>query len=410
LCCVVAGQTQQAGPESDKTIIKATEASTYTPPKLSPEVEKDKHYAFELRNADKFLEALPWFEKVVKEAPNDAESIQELAACLLAHSATVQDAGQKKAERIRTRELLLRARALGYNSDYVATLLSTLPEDGAAPNFSKDNEVDRIMKRAEAAFSAGKFEDAKQAYLQALVLEPKNYAATLFIGDVYFATKQYVAAGEWFSRAIEIDPNRELAYRYWGDALLGNGKLQEARTKFIEAVVAQPYERSSWNGVNKWARYRKQNVTWYQFKSPNQLKMKENGNMDIVLDSDSLDKKDGSGAWMGYEIARAAWRGDKFKEEFPNEKQYRHTLKEESEALAMVAELAESRAKEGERLKEDLTALVGLRKKGLIEAYVLFNAADEGISQDYDVYRKEHRDKLVQYLDQVVVPQLGKDN
>ncbi|MEJ7616397.1 MAG: hypothetical protein WKF30_05370 [Pyrinomonadaceae bacterium] len=31
-------------------------------------------------------------------------------------------------------------------------------------------------------------------------------------------------AGEWFAQAIAINQDRETAYRYWGDALMAQGK------------------------------------------------------------------------------------------------------------------------------------------------------------------------------------------
>jgi hypothetical protein len=40
----------------------------------------------------------------------------------------------------------------------------------------------------------------------------------------------------------------------------------------------------------------------------------------------------------------------------------------------------------------------------MIEPYVLLNAADEGIAQDYAGYREKNRDRLVRYLSEFVVP------
>jgi tetratricopeptide (TPR) repeat protein len=399
---LIAAQTQQSS--ADTTILRADPKPAYAAPKLAPEVEKNKRYAMELRHNDKLLEALPWFEKVVKAEPNDGESLEGLASCLLAHAANVKDTEQRREELVRTREILLQAKKLGYTSDYVETILEGIPADGGDATFSTDSEVNRLLKLAEADFSAGKFEEAKKRYLQALVLEPNNYAAVLFTGDVYFATKDYTAAGQWFSRAITIDANQEVAYRYWGDALLASGKVVEARHKYIEAVVAQPYARASWNGINKWSTYTKQPLTWYRIKSPNALEAKDSGNVNITIDSDSLKKKDGSSAWMMYEISRAGWRGEQFKKEFPNEKEYRHSLKEELSALSLVADMAESSQKKGEKLNSDLAVLVKLNKMALLEPYILLNAADQGIAQDYATYQKDHRDSLIRYLDEVVVP------
>jgi hypothetical protein len=36
---------------------------------------------------------------------------------------------------------------------------------------------------------------------------------------------------------IAIDPNRETAYRYWGDVLMKQDKMAEARDKLIEAYI-----------------------------------------------------------------------------------------------------------------------------------------------------------------------------
>ena len=67
-------------------------------------------------------------------------------------------------------------------------------------------------------------------YQRALLLDPKLYEAALFIGDVYFKTADQVKAVEWFARAVAINPDRETAYRYWGDCLdeAGQSRLKQA--------------------------------------------------------------------------------------------------------------------------------------------------------------------------------------
>jgi tetratricopeptide (TPR) repeat protein len=112
--------------------------------------------------------------------------------------------------------------------------------------------VDETIKAAEADFARGDLDKAREGYLRAFLLDPNNYDAALFIGDVYFKQHTYGSAGEWFSRAVLIDPNRETAYRYWGDALLAMGKGDDARAKFIEAIVADPYNSHSWVGLTNW--------------------------------------------------------------------------------------------------------------------------------------------------------------
>jgi hypothetical protein len=57
-----------------------------------------------------------------------------------------------------------------------------------------------------------------------------------------------------------------------------------------------------------------------------------------------------------------------------------------------------------------LQDLVRLSGDNMLEPYVLFNAADEGIAQDYAAYRAGHREQLARYIDQylLVRPASGK--
>jgi hypothetical protein len=131
--------------------------------------------------------------------------------------------------------------------------------------------------------------------------------------------------------------------------------------------------------------------------------MKDN-KMTITIDPKSLEKSDdGRAAWMMYGLMRAAWTTndyEKFKKEYPGEKAYRHSLREEAEALRGVIQSVREQQKAGKvkQLSNDLQLLVQLEEAGLLEAYVLFARPDEGIARDYVEYRKANRDKLRRYL------------
>ena len=71
--------------------------------------------------------------------------------------------------------------------------------------------------------------------------------------DPQFRKEHFEQAGIWFAKAIAINPNRETAYRYWGDALKLEGKTDEARDKFVDAIVAEPYSRKAYVGLTQWA-------------------------------------------------------------------------------------------------------------------------------------------------------------
>jgi hypothetical protein len=50
-----------------------------------------------------------------------------------------------------------------------------------------------------------------------------------------------------------------------------------------------------------------------------------------------------------------------------------------------------------------LRNLVELNNAGMLDCWILINGADQGIAQDYDAYRHEHRQLLHDYLERFVV-------
>ncbi len=214
-----------------------------------PDAGRD--HAFELYNHGKMVDAMPLLEKLAADNPKDVGVVEAWGVAILSYAQTLSDPELRKKARVRARSILLKAEELGDNSDLPKTLLRMIPEDGSAAAFSDKKEVDDAMQQAEADFARGDLDKARQAYMRAYLLDSRQYYAALFIGDTFFRQHQPAFAAEWFAQAVQIDPNRETAYRYWGDALLSADKKDEARIKFIEAIIADPYNQTSWIGITK---------------------------------------------------------------------------------------------------------------------------------------------------------------
>jgi tetratricopeptide (TPR) repeat protein len=395
------------GQQAPSAESKGTESTLQSSTKHDEQYERDKRYAIQLYEQQNFVAALPWCEKLYAQDPKDLQVIELYAMAAYGNSANIKEPEKRKAERIRARKLFQEAKASGSESNLVALALDQIPDDGSEQKFSENQEIEQIMRAAEADFMNGRLDDALHGYIRALIIDPNLYEAALYAGDVYYKQKKHGSAGEWFARAIKIDPNRETAYRYWGDSLWKMGKVAEAREKFIDAVVADPYNRASWMGLTQWVEGNHLKLTIPQIKSPNSIKTQGNAT-NITIDSDSLKKKDGSSAWIGYEISRAAWQTEKYrKEKFPDGK-YRHSLAEEADALGMVAELARNESKKVKNLAPDLEILLKLDDQKLIEPYVLFHMADEEIARDYGKYRETNREKLREYLGTYVAPKIAE--
>lgn len=373
--------------------------------------EADRQRAFQLLEQQNLLGALPLLEKLNTAKPDNTKVMQYLAFALAAGAA-----GQKVPEQVknnwrRARQLAERCKQLGDNSDLVQTLLDKIPTEAdlAAESAKPRTPADEALTEGEAAFAKGDFDKALASYEKAETLDPKLYEAPLFIGDVYFHTKKIDKAGEAYARAIAIDPDRDTAYRYWGNVLLSNNRMKEAREKLIEAVIANPYNRTPWQFLARWGERNQVQLTHPRVDIPTSVEQGPDKDgkkqTNITLNADLLGKKDGSGGWMFYGITRALWMNEKFLKEFPNEKTYRHSLREEMDALGLVIETAKNETNGGKdksKLDPSIANLLKLHDAGLLEAFILLAKADAGIAQDYADYRKNNRDKLRRYLNDYV--------
>lgn len=365
-------------------------------------IERKK--AMDLFNAQNMKDALPLLEKLAAENPADVVVQERLGMAAWVSSSDIADPAKRKAECFKARNAFLKAKELGDNSPLLQSMLPAIPENCEDRGFSSKKEIDDIMRAAEGAYARADFDTAIQGYEKALQLDPKYYTAALYEGDVYFKQEKHDKAAEYFARAIAINPNIETAYRYWGDDLMAQGRIADARDKFIDAFIVWPYDQRSWLALQAWAQRVKVKLNTVQIKSPNAVDVKADGNANITIDSSKLDKDDGGAAWLAYDMGRVLWRNQKFAEKFPGQK-YRHTLVEEVDCLSTAASVVEeSSKKRSARLQEQLIVLLDLKKKGLIEPYVLISAADQDLAKDYEAYRDKNRDKLREYLSTYIVP------
>ena len=394
-------------------LILAMSSVSYAQTQETYEARREK--AFELFKQTKYTEAIPIFEKLAVENPQDREVLEILGVLIVGNANNIQDPETKKKERLRARAMLLRAKELGANSALLLNTLDGLPADGSGGNASYSNkqEAEKAIREGEEAFMQGNMDKAIEAYQRALKADPTLYEAALYLGDAYKTKKEFDKAGEWYAKAIAINPERETAYRYWGTALYQQGKTKESGEKRMEAYLRDPYNRLAVNGFVEWANAAGVRLGHPRVDIPTSVSSTGEGT-NITLDMSMLDdkKKDGSSAWMMYGIMRAGWSAGKegklsesFSKAYPNEKKYRHSLAEEVDALRMVLSSVETDLKEKKikNLEPSLAALKKLNDAGLLESYILLARADEGIAEDYYPYFKNNADKVRRYVTEVVM-------
>ena len=363
----------------------------------------------ELLKETRYTEALPLLEKIAKLQPEDGETQFYLGFALAGQAVNTKDAAARKALRVRSREAFVKSKSLGYSEPRLDALIASLPEDGSdADDFSPDANVNELIKEGEALFSQGKKEEALKKYQEALALDPKLYHAALFSGDIYLQKQDYAQAETWYQKAIAIDPNKETAYRYSATPLMRQRKFDAARDRYIEAFITEPYNRYAQAGLIQWGEATGTKLAHPRIDIPTNITFDEKGDAKINLDASALlgGKDDGGFAWISYGVARSAWRKEKFAKTFPNEKEYRHSLAEEVDALRSVLKLATE--KKPKSLSPSLTVLKKLDEEGLLESYILIARPDDGIAEDHPAYLKDNREKLRRYVLEYVVKGGGK--
>jgi tetratricopeptide (TPR) repeat protein len=353
------------------------------------------------------LEALPLYEQLAAAHPEEWVYQERLAVALGVKAEHLTDSAEIKALLTRERDAAKKAVADG-DPNYFMQLTATI--DPSAPLFASgaSGSADALFQEAEKAFGTGDYGGALAKYAAAADADPHAYKLPLYAGDAAYSMKDLKTASLWFARAISVDPTRETAYRYWGDALLRLGNdPAAAKEKYIAAIIAEPYNKLAWQGIQNWAVRQKAVLLAPKIDRPQAPVVDPNkpGNMTINIDPNAInnDKHPGSAAWLGYSLARAKYRSEDFSKDFPAEKTYRHTLKEESEALSDVVAVLKGNKTDRNQLDESLRNLLDLSDAGMLDCWILINGADQGIAQDYPAYRQDHRQVLSDYLAKFVI-------
>jgi tetratricopeptide (TPR) repeat protein len=353
--------------------------------------------ARELFNQSNLVAALPLYEDLAAQDPTSAVYAERFAFCLVGKASSLPTGEERKALVARAITEANRAKTLGDNSPLLQVILSSLP------GFERGSD-NPLLDTAEAAFTRGDLDAALAGYMSLAQTEPNSYEPRLFAGDVYFRKKDVAHAGEWFQKAIDLDPDRETAYRYWGDALDASGDTEGALARFIDAVVAQPYDSKPWMGLSQWAKRHGATVTKPHVPVPKAPAPTDptggKPGMTISIDAASLNKPKVGAVWLVYSITRVQWRDATFAKRFPGES-YRHSLAEEVESLQ--AALVVGTKDTAVASDPDVRDLVQLGKEGMVEPYVLLNAADDGIAADYPAYRASHRRQLHEYVQRFLI-------
>lgn len=430
----MSAMAQQPAPAASQQAISSPQAlssqQALPAPQHQANFEAERDHANQLFLAGKPLEALPLYEDLCKQDQTVAVFAERHGSGLLAKAGATADPKAKSELTDTGLAEISRAQSLGDNSPYVVAILNAASKTpvGAAANAPlgmppltvgythvASAKAQAIYDQAEQAFAQQNYAAAAPLYVKASQADPQWYMPALNAGDAYFHLKDFKNADVWFGKAVAIDPDRETAYRYWGDELFAKGDRMAAKSKYVAAVIAEPFTGVTWSKLAEWARVTRTpfiipRVQRPEFTTPNgKLKV------DTALETET---GDGRSSWLVYErvrvshgapvagqlsMAGAAGANGAF-----TPTGYVHTLSEEMDALtAMLADVQKKLAASTvtqEKLDPGIRAMLVLEKMQYLEPFVLLNFHDAGLRHGYPAYRANHRAFLVSYMNQVVAP------
>lgn len=403
-------------------------------PQHKANFDAERLQADELYVHGKYDEALPLYADLCAQDQTIAVFAERHGTLLLTKAESTPDAKTRDALTVQGLAELHRAQRLGDNSPLLVQTLYNASKTpmGAVMNapmgmlpltVGYTNEgsaaAQAIYRQAEDAFGKQDFGAAARLYVKAAEADPQWYLAALNAGDSFYRMKDWKNADVWFAKAVAIDPDRETAYRYWGDALWASGNKMGAKAKFIDAIIAEPFTGGTWSKLQQWAGATRTpfvivRVHRPEFTTPDGK---------LVVDS-ALEKETGDGhaSWLVYERVRVA-HGARTAGQVvmagasgangsftPNG--YVHTLDEEMAAVNAMLDDVQRKLASGTvteaNLEPGLRAMLELRKEGMLEPFEMLNFHDAGLRYGYPAYRAQHRELLVRYLNTVVAPGVVK--
>lgn len=355
--------------------------------------------AVSLFQEQRFAEAIPHFEIVIKALPDQPQARFMYGFCLVAKSKQTSDTNEAKQLSAKALEQFVKAKELGFKSgenDALISILSGKAVPTPDPIYSLNKDAEKHMVEGENYFAQSKYDDAIKKFEKALALDSKIYQGALSGGDSYTAKGDWENAEKWYQRAIAIDPNRETAHRYSATPLMKQKKYDLARDRYVEAYITEPYNQMSARGIGQWADVMGAKLGHPVLDVPV-----------VIFDASgkaipkvSIGPDDVSARpWLAYVATREIWKEEKFAKAWTKETTYRHSLQEEVEALR--AAIAAATQQKSPNPHFDL--LAKMDTEGVLEAFVLLAKPNDGIARDHSEFLKNNRPKLRLYVVNYVI-------
>ena len=169
--------------------------------------------------------------------------------------------------------------------------------------FPFDEEALALLSKAEPLFQAGRCDEAKAFYQEAVRRSPRCYLALLSLGDCALRAHDAESALAYYKHAHEINPFDYGTVLFQGTALLDLGRTTEARAAYIEALAMKPRQATILTAIKNRSDALGVSVIDEPFVPKVSVRARDGG-VDIGWDPPT------GSHWMAFGLCKGMWRVD----------------------------------------------------------------------------------------------------
>jgi len=285
---------------------------------------------------------------------------------------------------------------------FVLELMRMVANKGDALASPKKPEAKKLLEQGEKHHAAGEYDKAVEKYKKALELEPGCAALCLLLGDTCYAAGKLTEAESWLKKCIALEPMAYRAYLYLGDTYRKLHKPEDAKYAYLDALRIDPGYHPAWEHLVELGRERRFTVRMPRVTERVRL---DPVTRKIIFVGGSAVPEPVRNAWMAYAQAKSRWlSGEKFREAFPGEKNYRPTFEEKKDCFKMLCEVwGDMKARDGSAADSELDLLLSIYNDGFLDAYIYFAHFSRELEKSYESWRQRNPSKMRDFYGRYVI-------
>jgi tetratricopeptide (TPR) repeat protein len=303
----------------------------------------------------------------------------------------------------------------GIARDGLTRLSGTMLIEG--PRVECPAEAIEAHDRAESMFGAHRFAEAATEYEKATTACPAAAAFWVHYADSFYLLEQYDKAKELFVKALTVDPWNRAGHRFLADteAKLENG---DAVIQQLElAVVSDPIYEAGWSSLRSYATAmgRKWNRVYGDKTAVMRGSETDDKSITIIVPAEVESKPPGGDAalWVGYGMAKAlVLSGKKFDTDAAGQVVERQLDPKAMSALEIERESVKSTLQMSRELEAGAadkpgafwSMLARAERGGFLDEAIFLHLLDAELAAEYPAFREKNAERLVTYLDTMIVP------